>query len=84
MLKLILQKMLRKRHPVVLNDVNRVHPVSIDVASVIVSQSKGSYDLPTIEQVRRVQDTLGLPARGIVDAATWHALQTPACALYTD
>ena len=49
-----------------------------------VSHSKGSYDEQTIEQVRRVQDqVLGLPATGIVDAATWHALQTQACALYT-
>jgi hypothetical protein len=47
-----------------------------------VSHSKGTYDEQTIEQVRRVQDqVLRLPATGIVDAATWHALQTQACAL---
>jgi hypothetical protein len=49
-----------------------------------VSHSKGRYDAQTIEQVSRVQDQLlRLPATGIVDAATWHALQTQACALYT-
>ena len=49
-----------------------------------VTHSKGVYDEQTIAQVRRVQDrTLRLPATGIVDAQTWHALQTQACALYT-
>jgi hypothetical protein len=49
-----------------------------------VSHSKGAYDARTIAQVRRVQDRiLRLPATGIVDAQTWHALQTQACALYT-
>ncbi len=54
------------------------------LGETVVSHSRGSYDAQTVEQVRRVQDEqLRLPATGIVDAATWHALQTQACALYT-
>lgn len=43
----------------------------------------GLYDDATIAQVRSFQTLKTLPATGIVNAATWHALQGKACKLYT-
>ncbi|MGC4109780.1 MAG: peptidoglycan-binding domain-containing protein [Nocardioides sp.] len=42
----------------------------------------GLYDDATIKQVKAFQTLKGLPANGVVNAATWHALQGRACKLY--
>lgn len=42
----------------------------------------GVYDLTTASQIRRLQRDSNLSATGVVDADTWHVVQTQGCPLY--